>query len=320
MLDTLEEVDGHFRKLDKKRLDQEMDGICKRIGECAHKLLPMDDYDEEDHKSSEILHSSSTQHNNHLLLERYCMLRQQRSVCLLSLLVFPEHAIIKNLSTIYWWIGESYVENTEDKTAEEVGEDVIDELLKLNLIVPYGNAKYPLVNKFQIHPHILPLLESSDLLRGISRISELPPSIAQLESLEILDLKACHNLETLPNYISSMKHLTHLINLKELRRLSIHIGSEAVIKDGEFESLGELSALKHLKISWGVSETRYSDLPPTLKKLHLEGFPGQKVPEFLKPSKLPSGFKQLKIIGGKLQSMNDDDDVNKWGMEIVHLK
>lgn len=161
MLDTLEEVDGHFRKLDKKRLDQEMDGICKRIGECAHKLLPMDDYDEEDHKSSEILHSSSTQHNNHLLLERYCMLRQQRSVCLLSLLVFPEHAIIKNLSTIYWWIGESYVENTEDKTAEEVGEDVIDELLKLNLIVPYGNAKYPLVNKFQIHPHIHPLLESS---------------------------------------------------------------------------------------------------------------------------------------------------------------
>lgn len=143
MLDTLEEVDGHFRKLDKKRLDQEMDGICKRIRECAHKLLPMDDYDEEDHKSSEILHSSSTQHNNHLLLERYCMLRQQRSVCLLSLLVFPEHAIIKNLSTIYWWIGESYVENTEDKTAEEVGEDVIDELLKLNLIVPYGNAKYP---------------------------------------------------------------------------------------------------------------------------------------------------------------------------------
>ncbi|KAG5095668.1 hypothetical protein JHK84_051256 [Glycine max] len=304
MLDTLEEVDGHFRKLDKKRLDQEMDGICKRIGECAHKLLPMDDYDEEDHKSSEILHSSSTQHNNHLLLERYCMLRQQRSVCLLSLLVFPEHAIIKNLSTIYWWIGESYVENTEDKTAEEVGEDVIDELLKLNLIVPYGNAKYPLVNKFQIHPHILPLLESSDLYE--KRQLHLGYYLQQ-------SMLACLVLE-------QQKVIQVDGNLKELRRLSIHIGSEAVIKDGEFESLGELSALKHLKISWGVSETRYSDLPPTLKKLHLEGFPGQKVPEFLKPSKLPSGFKQLKIIGGKLQSMNDDDDVNKWGMEIVHLK
>ena len=35
-------------------------------------------------------------------------------------------------------------------------------------------------------------------LRGISRISELPLSIFQLESLETLDLKACHNLETLP--------------------------------------------------------------------------------------------------------------------------
>ncbi|CAJ1931553.1 unnamed protein product [Sphenostylis stenocarpa] len=34
-------------------------------------------------------------------------------------------------------------------------------------------------------------------LRGISRISELPPSIFQLKNLETLDLKACHNLETL---------------------------------------------------------------------------------------------------------------------------
>ncbi|GMP94416.1 hypothetical protein CsSME_00043881 [Camellia sinensis var. sinensis] len=36
-------------------------------------------------------------------------------------------------------------------------------------------------------------------LRGISLITELPPCILQLTYLEILDLKACHNLEVIPN-------------------------------------------------------------------------------------------------------------------------
>lgn len=31
-----------------------------------------------------------------------------------------------------------------EKTAEEVGEDVIDELLKCNMIVPYSNGMSPL--------------------------------------------------------------------------------------------------------------------------------------------------------------------------------
>ncbi|BAT84144.1 hypothetical protein VIGAN_04142700, partial [Vigna angularis var. angularis] len=124
----------------------------------------------------------------------------------------------------------------------------------------------------------------------MSRIFELPSSITELESLVILDLKACHNLERLPDDISSMKSLTHLImseccllegmpkgiekltnlqvlkgflittyekthcrvsdllNLRKLKRLSINIGSEAVIKDGEFQSLGNFSAFTHVSI------------------------------------------------------------------------
>ncbi|KOM37530.1 hypothetical protein LR48_Vigan03g091200 [Vigna angularis] len=100
-------------------------------------------------------------------------------------------------------------------------------------------------------------------LRGMSRIFELPSSITELESLVILDLKACHNLERLPDDISSMKSLTHLImseccllegmpkgieKLTNLQRLSINIGSEAVIKDGEFQSLGNFSAFTHVSI------------------------------------------------------------------------
>ncbi|XP_020230533.1 uncharacterized protein LOC109811256 isoform X1 [Cajanus cajan] len=203
-------------------------------------------------------------------------------------------------------------------------------------------------------------------LCGISGISKLPPSIFQLESLETLDLKACHNLETLPNDIASLRNLKHLdlsncylldrmpkgiekltelqvlkgivigrpnktpckisdlANLKNLERLSIHIGRGAVIQEREFESLIVLSKLEHLKISWGVSDTKYSDiqitLPSSLTKLHLEGFPGQEIPEWLKPSKLLERLKVLNITGGNLKSMNHGENNNQWCVEIVRLK
>jgi len=177
-------------------------------------------------------------------------------------------------------------------------------------------------------------------LKACHNLETLPNDISSMERLTRLILSQCYLLDDMPKGIETLTNLrvlkgfvignpkktpctiSDLANLKELRRLSIHIGIEAVIKDGEFESLEELSALKHLKISWGMS--RYSDikiiLPSSLKKLHLEGFPGQNIPEWLMPDKLARGFKQLKIIGGKLQSMNHDNDVNKWGIEILHLK
>lgn len=164
LLDTLTEIDGHLRKLDRKMLHEDMDGICKRIRDCAHKLLPMDAFDDSLHPSS-----SSVQHKNHLLdQDLYLLQKRYRelkyhppSLCLMYLVIFPKDAVLKKSYTIYRWIGDGYIGKTKEKTAEEVGEEVIDELLKLNMIVPYGNTKCPLVNKFQIHPHIHPLLESS---------------------------------------------------------------------------------------------------------------------------------------------------------------
>ncbi|KAK8466335.1 hypothetical protein PHAVU_008G066501 [Phaseolus vulgaris] len=62
LLDTLAEVHGHLRKLDRRKLDEDMDDICKRIIDSAHKLLPMDAFDdlskEEDHKGGQIFHTS----------------------------------------------------------------------------------------------------------------------------------------------------------------------------------------------------------------------------------------------------------------------
>ncbi|KAL2330327.1 hypothetical protein Fmac_017908 [Flemingia macrophylla] len=474
LLDTLTEVYGHLGRLNRKRLDEEMDDICQKIRHSAHKLLPMEEHQillpMEEHQIQQSSHSSSTQYNIHpfsLPPINFNQVRERKNLLELSiyLLIYPENAIIKRRHLLYLWAGDS-IRELED------GEKLFDELLKLNAIVPCGNGKCPIVNKFKIHPqfhrHFTEEIGSSDIqvpggryiqppfpyypinfdaylltqkkvvlrdqpfptgaciiniatnylniqsqwlnkkmkcsgtlqlgrwqdspshhievdnenfleelkdhnglsylsLRGISRIFKLPSSIALLKYLRILDLKACHNLETLPNDISLMKSLNCLIlsqcylldampkgieklaelevlkgfvisnsrktpckisdisKLKRLRRLSIHIKVEAVIKDMEFESLRQFPALVHLKISWGVSDKRHRDipittLPSTLKKLHLECFFGQKIPEWLKPSKLPSEFKELKITGGKLQSMNHDGDMDKWAIEILHLK
>ncbi|KAL7164157.1 hypothetical protein ACSBR2_040132 [Camellia fascicularis] len=50
-------------------------------------------------------------------------------------------------------------------------------------------------------------------LRGISLITELLQFISQLTNLKILDLKACHNLEVVPDWIGLLKNLTHLTYL-----------------------------------------------------------------------------------------------------------
>ncbi|KAL2330349.1 hypothetical protein Fmac_017930 [Flemingia macrophylla] len=469
LLDTLTEVYGHLGRLDRKRLDEEMDDICQKIRHSAHKLLPM-----EEHQIQQSSHSSSTQYNNippfSLPPLNFNQLNENYRLRYFSiyLLLFPENAIIKRRHFIYFWASHPLISGLEK------GEKLFDELLKLNVFVPYGNGKCPIVNKFKIHPEfrrhfieeigsdifdevpggryisllkfsynlqlgivgaylltqkkvvvrdqshprgedfiiniganylniqsrwltrikflrVLQLGRWQDLpshhievdnenfleelknhkslmylgLRGISRIFKLPSSIALLENLQILDLKACHNLETLPDDISLMKSLKYLIlsqcylldampkgieklaelevlkgfvisnstpckisdlsYLKRLRRLSIHIKVDAVIKDMEFGSLKNFPALVHLKISWGASDKRHRDipittLPSTLKKLHLECFFGQKIPEWLKPSKLPSEVKELKLTGGKLQSMNHDGDMDKWAIEILHLK
>ncbi|KAK7305087.1 hypothetical protein VNO77_42987 [Canavalia gladiata] len=487
LLDTLTLVDNHLRNLDKNKL-KDIKNICERIRESTQKLLPKDTNQaldssgatSEANKREKVeSNPSSSQHKNKSNGKEWKKIidnhvQGETKDCFLSLSIFPEGAVIKKRHTIYWWIGEGLVKEKTEKTAEEVGEDVIEKLLKLNLIVPHGYSKCPVVNRFEIHPRIpvepgppwssivetsmdpktiptihlpsnrishscLPLerqkvnlgdvdylnifssttifnvgasylniesqivdkmkslqvlqlgrwkelashhieVESEEFLkelknkkqlkyislRGISRISKIPPSITQLESLEILDLKACHNLETLPDDIASLRNLTHLdvsqcylldsmpkgidkltklqvlkgfvigslnktpcrishlANLTQLKRLSIHIGSEAVIQDNEFGSLENLSKLKCLKISWGVSATRYTDmefsLPSNLEKLDLEGFPGERIPEWLKPSKLPDELKKLYIKGGKLKSLDHGEICHKWRVQILLLK
>ncbi|WVZ08603.1 hypothetical protein V8G54_021949 [Vigna mungo] len=162
LLDTLVEVYGNLPKLDRGKLDQDMDDICKRIRDCAGKLVPMHAFDdsskEEDHKGGETVHSSQESWQAHL--DYYYSPDYPLKACLLSLLVFPENAVIRKRIAINIWIGEGFVQNTENKTTEKWGEDVIEYLLRLNVIVAYGKGKDPLANKFQILPSVRHQMES----------------------------------------------------------------------------------------------------------------------------------------------------------------
>ncbi|KAG5001875.1 hypothetical protein JHK87_022947 [Glycine soja] len=196
---------------------------------------------------------------------------------------------------------------------------------------------------FELPPSIVKI-ESLQILdlKACHNLETLPSDISSLQSLWYLNLSECCLLDRMPEGIENLTRLKVLkgfvlgsssktpcrisdiaANLKGLERLSIRIGSGAVIQDGEFESLIKLSELEHLKISWGVFDTRYIDIqisvPSSLKKLHLEGFPGQNIPEWLKPSKLPYRLRELHITGGKLKSL-DHGENNDWGVEMVYLK
>nr|XP_007139887.1 hypothetical protein PHAVU_008G066900g [Phaseolus vulgaris]ESW11881.1 hypothetical protein PHAVU_008G066900g [Phaseolus vulgaris] len=445
LLDTLAEVYDHLRKLDRRKLDEDMDDICKRIRDSAHKLLPMDGFvdssKEENHNGGQKFHSS--QQLQQPLQKKWTWTDYHRLDSLpkdimKTLLIFPENAVIRKRNLINLWIGEGVVEGTENKIAEKLGEDLIDELLCSKVILRYGNGKGPSINKFGILPdfrrqmelfvtrkdvhhdgyifRVSPFrntrlnwlkLEQKEVtlasylnyrpqwvkkfmnlevlqlgrwqdsplhhievgseeflkelryltqlkylsLRGISRIFQLPSSIVKLEKLLILDLKACHNLETLPNDISLMKSLTHLIlsqcfllevlkgfvintpektscriphlvYLKKLRKLSIHIGREAMIRDREFTTLEMFLALERLKISWSNSDLRYANiligLPPNLMKLHLECFPGKSLRGCLYGERHLGKCMELNITGGKLESM--EVDFKSYNLDILRLK
>ncbi|KAF8009958.1 hypothetical protein BT93_J0821 [Corymbia citriodora subsp. variegata] len=84
----------------------------------------------------------------------------QLKLCFLSFALFPGDSIIKKRSLIYWWIGEGFVSNRGDKTAEQVGEELYDKLIKQGLIEPDDNDPSPLINRCKINPCIRYMLIS----------------------------------------------------------------------------------------------------------------------------------------------------------------
>ena len=85
-----------------------------------------------------------------------------------------------------------------------------------------SSEQHHIVREFSLENHIE--VESTEFLKGlkimkfwrllclqgISRIEEFPSSIGKITNLRILDLKACHNLEALPDGTALLKKLSHL--------------------------------------------------------------------------------------------------------------
>lgn len=336
--DHLHWVDRKLDKLNRRLKDSESSYSESSDSESRVKINPYKEALER-----KVLKEWKEQEVERIILESSAMLNLQASyhnlerldlkLCFLFLSVFPEEAVIKKRPLIYWWMGEGLITANEKKTAEEEGESVFQELIELDLILPYHerpDKPSPVVNACTMHPWIrhmaISLAQKADLfgfdssgtpsyvndrsrraclvlssdtsgstpneenlltvfnvskrylnfsfdwllklrkvavlqlgrwhyvpvlqikveneklglwhhspvhhievenevflkglwaqkhlkylcLRGISLITTLPSSIGELFSLEILDLKACHNLEELPSEIGSLTSLTHL--------------------------------------------------------------------------------------------------------------
>ncbi|CAL5378532.1 unnamed protein product [Camellia sinensis] len=192
-------------------------------------------------------------------------------------------------------------------------------------------------------------------LRACHNLERLPSDIGALRKLTHLDVSQCYLLESMPKgieKISSLQVLKGFVigrsrknpcklgdlgQLKKLRKLSIHIGSNAVTEEGELNKLKEITSLRILTISWGqvgtktapngqapqLTETasfkmRSFSFPPKLVKLDLRCLPQEKAPEWLKPSNMEE-LKRLYIRGGALVRL-DPEENKKWKVEILRLK
>ncbi|KAH7662155.1 Apolipoprotein A-I protein [Dioscorea alata] len=113
-------------------------------------------------------------------------------------------------------------------------------------------------------------------LHGVSRITELPDTIGKLDSLIIMDLRACHNLERLPKDMASLKRLTHLDV------------SNCYLLDQLPKSIASLINLQVLKgFVMGSSRSKdpckLSDLPAKLTKLRKLSFTVSAGQEHMQP-------------------------------------
>ncbi|XP_028786363.1 disease resistance RPP13-like protein 4 [Neltuma alba] len=172
----------------------------------------------------------------------------------------------------------------------------------------------------------LVVLQLGRCLRGVSRITSLPESIRELVSLEILDLKACHNLENLTDAVASLKKLTHLdiseCYLMESLPMGLHSLTSLQVLKGfiignsqktliRLEHLPNLRTLKRLRIHRGSEATIKKVDFDNLKDLpKVKCIPDKKMPGWLTPSKLMN-LETLYIKGGKLSDLSYNKG-EKW--------
>ncbi|XP_028764523.1 disease resistance RPP13-like protein 4 [Neltuma alba] len=173
-------------------------------------------------------------------------------------------------------------------------------------------------------------------LKACHNLENLPDGVASLQKLAHLDVSECYLMESLPKGLHNLTslqvlkgfiignsqktviRLEHLPNLNTLKRLSIHMGSEATIQKDDFDKLKDLPKVKCLKISWGkVAVLRSVSFTPELQELDLEGIPDKNMAGWLTSSQLTE-LETLYIKGGKLSNLSSNGEL--WKVKYLVLK
>ncbi|XP_027164400.1 disease resistance RPP13-like protein 4 [Coffea eugenioides] len=175
-------------------------------------------------------------------------------------------------------------------------------------------------------------------LHACHSLEKLPSDISALRNLTHLDVSECYLLESMPDGIHKLSalqvlkgfvigrvgrnpcKLSQLAQLKNLRKLSIRIGNEAV-GEGEFSNLKDFKALEILVISCGAhteAALKTISVPPKLKKLDLWCIPLQDMPDWQEPGALQN-LEKLYIRGGELESLKNQGQ-QTWKVKILRLK
>jgi hypothetical protein len=209
-------------------------------------------------------------------------------------------------------------------------------------------------------------------LRACHSLEELPDGIGSLVNLTHLDISECFLLYYIPKSMKSLSKLrvlkgfvigdrlsedsctlADMLELEELRKLSIYTNTKAFHNSGGEINLPKFKNLEKLTIEWGgididsqqdkgeeqprtpattSSKKRGVDKkqdksrqPPNaegfqkLKKLDLKCYPWTDAPSWLLPEKLPN-IEKLYIKRGKLQNLSQGQGNDKWEVNILRLE
>lgn len=190
-------------------------------------------------------------------------------------------------------------------------------------------------------------------LHSCHNLERLTASITSLQMLTHLDVSECYLLEGMPRGISLLTELqvlkgfviggstgnyncrvAELTRLDKLKKLSVYIGSKVTVIEDELIELENIKGLRVLKITWAVSLSKKErvhqtydstslltslSLPLNLEKLDLRCFPGEKIPDWLSPSKLLR-LKRLYFTGGMLNTFGEKNMSEVWNIEVLRLK
>ncbi|KAF5182972.1 Disease resistance rpp13-like protein [Thalictrum thalictroides] len=126
------------------------DSLDKKLKNIPIEAESTKDWQDLDPKLEKILEDTATAYK----LADYEQLDESHKNCLLCLAIFPQDAIIQKRTVIYWWIGEGFVKETVDKTAEDVGEENFQKLLKDNWINAVNNKSSSNVREFKMDPWV----------------------------------------------------------------------------------------------------------------------------------------------------------------------